>query len=79
MQLLILVSLIIVFLFIILNKALTYFTRNLVRDQRTWSGKDININRKDPNGDNYTSSNKTNNNYLNVIAEESKTFLDEQS
>ena len=50
-----------------------------MRHQRAWSGKDIKINRKDINSDNRTSSNNIKNNYLKVIADESKIFLDEQS
>ena len=79
MQLLILVSLIIAFLFIVLKKAISFFKLNLFRDQRVWSAKDIKIDHKDFNGNNSTSSNKIKNNYLKVIAEESKTFLDEHS
>ncbi len=79
MQLLILVSLIIVFLLIFLRKAISFFKSNLIRDQRSWSGKDIKINRKDFNGENRSSSDNKKNNYLKVIAEESKIFLDEQS
>ena len=79
MQLLILISLIIVFLFIFAKKAISFFKLNLVRDQRAWSGKDIKINRKNLSFDNITSPDKIKNNYLKVIAEESKIFLDEQS
>ena len=78
MQLLILVSLIIIFLFIILKKAISFFKLNLVKDQRAWSGKNIKIKRNNPNENNRTSSNNIKNNYLKVIAEESKIFLDEQ-
>ena len=78
MQLLILVSLIIVFLFIVLKKVVSFFKVNLVKEQRAWSAKDIKINRKDLNGGKSTSSNNLKNNYLKVIADESKNFLDEQ-
>ncbi len=76
MQLLILVILIIVFLFIVSKKAISFFKVNLLRNQRAWSSKDIKINRKDPNNN---LSGNTKNNYLKVIADESKIFLDEQS
>ncbi len=79
MQLLILVSFIILFLFIISKRAISFLKSNLVKDQRAWSGKDIKINHKDLNGNSITSSNTIKNNYLQVIAEQSKTFLDEQS
>ena len=79
MKLLIIFSLIIIFSFIISKKAISFFKLNFVRDQRAWSGKDIKINHKNPNGNITTSSNAINNNYLEIIAEESKIFLDEQS
>lgn len=79
MKLLIVISLIIVVLFIVSKKVISFFKLNLVRDQRAWSGKDIKINRKDLNGDNRTSSNNIKNNYLEIIADESKIYLDEQS
>ena len=79
MKLLIVVSLIIVFLFTVLEKAITYFKSNLFRDHRAWSGKDIKINRQDLNADKRNLSSNIKTNYLNVIAEESKIFLDKQS
>ena len=78
MQLLIIVSLIIAFLFIVLKKIVSFIKVNLVRDERAWSGKDIKIKRMDPNQTDITSSNNIKNNYLKVIADESKIFLDEQ-
>ena len=50
--------------------------RNLFKDQAAWSGKEIKIN--------YTSSReiskpKENENYLKIIADESKIYLDNQS
>ena len=79
MQLLIFFSLIIVFLFIVSRKAISFFRLNFVRDQRAWSGQDIKINRKDLTGVNSTSSNTIKNNYSEIIADESKVFLEEQS
>ena len=79
MQLLIIVSLIILFLFVVLKKAISFFKENLVKGQRSWSGKDIKINYKDLKTKNRTSSDNIKNNYLEVIADESKIFLDEQS
>ncbi len=79
MQLLIIISLIIVFLFIVSRKVISLFKVNLVSNQRAWSGKDIKINRKDLNPNNSITSNNKKNNYLEVIADESKIFLDEQS
>ena len=79
MKLSIIISLIIVFLFFILKKAVSLFKLNLIRDQRAWSGKDIRINRKDRNSHNKPSSSNIENNYLKDIADESKVFLDEHS
>ena len=79
MQLLIIIGLIIVLFFIITKKAISFLKLNLLRDRRSWSGKDIKINYKDLNNDKSTSSNNIKNNYLKVIADESQIFLDEQS
>ena len=79
MKLLIIVSLVIIFSFVVLKKSVSFLKINLIRAQRVWSGEDIKINRKDLNKNISTSSNNTKNNYLEVIADESKIFLDEQS
>ncbi len=50
--------------------------RNLSKDQEAWSGKDINI--KYSNSKEIPGS-KRNDNYLNIIAEESKLYLEDQS
>ena len=49
---------------------------NLFKDQAAWSGKDIKIkyNKKKE-----ISESKNNNNYLKMIAEESKLYLEDQS
>ena len=58
------------------NKIFQSAKRNLFKDQHAWSGKDINVKyRKAGEG---RSSNK-NKNYLKMIADESKIFLEEQS
>ena len=79
MQLIIFISLIIVILFIFIRKGISFVKTNLIKDQRAWSGKDIKITRKASNLKDGSSSNITKNNYLKVIAEESKIYLDEQS
>ena len=63
--------------FILIGKKVFYSAkRNLFKDQASWSNKDIIIKYrnskeiKDP---------KDNDNYLKVIADESKVYLDEQS
>ena len=50
--------------------------RNLFKDQAAWSGKDIKI--KHNNSREIKDSSK-NDNYLKMIAEESKIYLDDQS
>lgn len=50
--------------------------RNLFKDQAAWSSQDIKIKYKKNSNDNVL---KENNNYLKLIADESKTFLEEQA
>ena len=50
--------------------------RNLFKDQEAWSGKDIKIKYSQSNE---ISESKRNDNYLKIIAEESKFYLDDQS
>ena len=50
--------------------------RNLFKDQEAWSGKDIKI--KYRKSSKISDSNKTDN-YLKMIADESKIYLDDQS
>ena len=50
--------------------------KNLFKDQAAWSGKDINIKY---NKSEEISDSKENDNYLKIIAEESKIFLEDQS
>ena len=49
--------------------------RNLFKDQAAWSAKDINIKH---NASKEISDSKRNNNYLNIIADESKIYLEDQ-
>ncbi len=49
---------------------------NLFKDQAAWSGKDINIKYSNPKE---IPSSKRNNNYLKVIADESKFYLEDES
>ena len=51
--------------------------RNLFKDQEAWSGKDIKI--KYSNSNEISESKITTDNYLKIIAEESKIYLDDQS
>ena len=50
--------------------------RNLFKDQSAWSGKDIKIKYTDPKE---ISESKGNDNFLKVIADESKIYLQDQS
>ena len=50
--------------------------RNLFKDQAAWSGKDVNI--KYSRSNDISKSNKSDN-YLKIIAEESKVYLEKQS
>ena len=70
-----LLSLIIVVIFFVIKNIFYSAKRNLFKDQESWSGKDIEIN--------YINSKeipepKRNENYLKVIAEESKLYLEDQ-
>ena len=72
---------IIIFIFILafvfIGKKVIYSAkRNLFKDQASWSNKDIII--KYRNSKEIKDS-KDNDNYLKVIADESKVYLDEQS
>ena len=49
--------------------------RNLFKDQEAWSGKDMKIKYSSARED---SESKENDNYLKIIAEESKVYLEDQ-
>ena len=68
---------IIIFLILFVGKKVFYSAkRNLFKDQAAWAVKDINIKYSNPKE---TSKSKGIDNYLNIIAEESKTFLEDES
>ena len=71
-----LLSLFILGLFIIGKKIFNSANRNLFKDQAGWTGKDIKI--KYSNSKEIQES-KEIDNYLKIIAEESKVYLEEQS
>ncbi len=76
MKIFILLSIIIILL-LFLGKNFFYSAkRYLLKDQAAWSGKEIKINY---NKSNEVSESKKNNNYLKMIVEESKIYLDAQS
>ena len=62
--------------FIFIGKKVVYSAkRNLFKDQASWSNKDIIIKYRNSNE---IKDSKDNDNYLKVIADESKVYLDEQ-
>ena len=68
--------LIIIGIYLICRDFISSAKRNLFKDQAAWSGKDIKIKY---NTSKEVSKSKNNNNYLNMIAEESKSYLEDQS
>ena len=76
MEIFLLLSIIIIAIFFTVKKVLYSAKRNLFKDQESWSGKDINI--KYSNSKQITDS-KNNDNFLKIIAEESKFYLEDQS
>ena len=76
MKIFFLLTIIIIVVLLISRSFIYSAKRNLFKDQAAWSGKDIKIK--------YTSSKKlsdsiNNDNYLKIIADESKVYLDDQS
>ena len=69
-------SIIILATFLVFRKVFYSAKRNLFKDQTAWSGKDIKIKH---NTSNEISELKENNNYLKIIADESKLYLEDQS
>ena len=76
MGIFLLLSTIILVIFFIVKTFFYSAKRYLLKDQAAWSGKEIKINY---NKSNEVSESKKNNNYLKMIVEESKIYLDAQS
>ena len=76
MRIFLLLSLIILTIFFVFKKVFYSAKRNLFKDQAEWFSKDIKI--KYSNSKETTALNKPDN-YLNIIADESKFYLEEQS
>ena len=76
MKILLLISIIFLAILYILKKVFYSAKRNLFKDQAAWSGKDIKINYSESKE---ISQSNRKNNYLKMIAEESKVFLEDQS
>ena len=76
MKIFLLLSIVIIFV-LFLGKTVFYSAkRNLFKDQAAWSGKDIKIKYRNSKG---VSDTKEINNYLKIIADESKIYLDDQT
>ena len=76
MKIFLLLSIIILIILFIAKEVIYSAKRNLFKDHAVWSGKDINI--KYSNSKEILESKKIGN-YLKQIADESKTYLDNQS
>ena len=76
MKILLIISISIISIFFIGKKIFQSAKRNLFKDQSAWSGKDIKIKYA---GSREIEESKGRNNYLKIIADESKIFLDGQS
>ena len=76
MKIFILFSIVIIAILLIGKNFISSAKRNLFKDQAAWSGKDIKI--KYNNSRNFSDS-EGNDNYLKIIADESKNYLEDQS
>ena len=76
MKIFLILSIIILAIYFIFKNFFYSAKRNLFKDQAAWSGKDLNIKHSSSKE---ISSLKENNNYLKIIADESKVYLDNQS
>ena len=76
MKIFLLFSLALIAFLYICRKVLSATKRNLFKDQEAWSGKDIKIKYRTSKE---TSESKDNDNFLKMIAEESKLYLEDQS
>jgi len=76
MNIFLLLSIIILVIFFGIKKVLNSAKRNLFKDQAAWSGKDIGIKYSKAKE---TLKSKGDNNYLKIIADESKSYLEDQS
>ena len=76
MRIFLLLSLIIITIFFVFKKVFNSAKRNLFKDQAAWSGKDIKI-KHSKSKENSESAQKEN--YLKIIADESKVYLENQN
>ena len=76
MKIFILFSAVIIAIILISRDFIYSAKRNLFKDHAAWSGKDIKIKYKTSRD---ASKSKENDNYLKIIADESKIYLEDQS
>ena len=76
MKIFLLLSILILIISLVLKKVFYSAKRNLFKDQSAWSSKDIKINYSKSKD---TIKSKKNDNYLKIIADESKLYLENQS
>ena len=76
MKIFLLLSILILIISLVLKKVFYSAKRNLFKDQSAWSSKDIKINYSKSKD---TIKSKKNDNYLKLIADESKLYLENQS
>tara|TARA_Y100001968_G_C19391510_1_gene735866 strand:- start:568 stop:822 length:255 start_codon:yes stop_codon:yes gene_type:complete len=76
MKIFFIISIIIIAILFIGRNFINAAKRNLFKDQAAWSGKDIKIKHSPPRE---VSKSKGNANFLEMIADESKIYLDDQS
>ncbi len=76
MRIVLLLSIFIIAIFLVWKKIFYLAKRNLFKDQAAWSGKDITITYRNSKE---IKESKGVDNYLKIIADESKVYLEEQS
>ena len=76
MKIFFLISIIILAIFFVFKKVYYSAKRNLFKDQAAWSSNNIKIKYSNSKEN---SSSKSNDNYLKIIADESKIYLEDQS
>ena len=76
MKIFLIFSILIISVLLISRNLFSSAKRNLFKDQAAWSGKDIKIKHSSSKE---VSKSKGNDNYLKMIANESKIYLEEQS
>ena len=75
MKIFLLLSILLLTIFFVLKKVFYSAKRNLFKDQAAWSSKDIKINYSKSKD---TTELKKNHNYLKIIADESKLYLENE-